>query len=448
MIDHKTAVLTLKYSLYQPTAPLLLRSALENQRLSPEDLQHLNWEKRKRLVREACCEVPYYRDRYRAAGVAPKALESPEDWCNLPILTREDVKTNFADLVSPRAAKRHVRAITTGGSTGQPLKVLHDLRFPMEILVWRMLLWWGLTPGVDGAYVWRLLRTSRLSRWLNALMWWPTRRIRLDASSMSDTAVKAFVRRFNQVRPPLLQGYVGALDYLASYIEENALCVHPPRAVWVTASPVSETQRRRLERVFKAPVYDQYACSEVFWIAAQCRERHGLHVFTDFRHVEFVDEDGNPCPAGSWGRLVVTDLENRAFPLIRYANGDMGRFLVESCKCGIRLPLMDAVRGRVSDTIRLPDGTRVDGAYLTTVFDDYPDAVKAFRIHQRADFSITLSVVPNPADGSVSKVLEQVHATLEAKTGRQVPIAIEQVDAIPHDRGKTRFIITDVGVGQ
>ncbi len=44
-------------------------------------------------------------------------------------------------------------------------------------------------------------------------------------------------------------------------------------------------------------------------------------------HVEILDLDSDePAPAGELGRIVVTDLHNRAMPFIRYDTGDLGRF--------------------------------------------------------------------------------------------------------------------------
>ncbi len=212
---------------------------------------------------------------------------------------------------------------------------------------------------------------------------------------MSENDVTLFIKEINQFRPPLLKGYVGAISHLANTIVEKGIDVFSPKAVWVTAAPVSKVQKKRIENAFHAPVYDQYAFSEIFWVAAECSERKGLHIFSDSRHVEFINEIGKPSLGDELGRIVVTDLENYAFPLIRYENGDLGRTLANKCNCGINLPLMHPVRGRISDNVCFPDGTLISGEYLTTIFDDFPDTVIAFQVHQASDYSLTINVVPN-----------------------------------------------------
>jgi phenylacetate-CoA ligase len=260
--------------------------------------------------------------------------------------------------------------------------------------------------------------------------------------------MQRFVQKFIALRPPLLQGYVGAIDHLASYIEENRWDVPAPKAIWVTSSPVSAVQRRRIERIFGAPVYDQYGCGEVFWLAAQCGARGGLHINHEGRFIEFVDSDGHDCPRGQTGRILITDLDNRLFPLIRYENGDQGRRGAETCPCGINLPLMDQVRGRMTDMIHLPDRGCISGDYLTTIFDKYPDAVKGFQIRQEADYSLRLFYVPQAEGFELEEVLRKVNAEVRKRTQEKVAVTMEAVEAIPHAEGKLRYVTSDVRTGE
>ncbi len=50
------------------------------------------------------------------------------------------------------------------------------------------------------------------------------------------------------------------------------------------------------------------------WIAGECAEQSGMHVFWDVRRVEILDDDDRPVPDGQEGNVVVTDLTNRVFP--------------------------------------------------------------------------------------------------------------------------------------
>jgi phenylacetate-CoA ligase len=433
-----------KYGCFRRQAIPFYRELIRNQYMSLDELQCINWSKRRKLLAFAFEHSPFYHAKYVNAGLCPGDINQPEDFEKVPCVTRENLRISGEHMLIPDAQCRFLSTRTTGGSTGVPVRVVIDKRVPTEAIGWRMMNWWGVEPYMDGGYVLRMPRKGCWEQLVNRAIWWPTRKLRMDASSMSEAAVREFITRFNDLRPPLLQGYAGAIHHVAMAITSQCLSVHSPLAVWVTASPMSEIQRQLIERAFGAPVYDQYGSCEVGWYAAQCREQNGMHINCDTVHVEFVNHSGHAVPVGEMGNVVVTDLHNAVFPMIRYINGDCGRALPGKCRCGVTLPLMDRVRGRVSDMIRLPSGRVISGEYLTTIFDAFPDSVKQFQVRQASDAAITVLCVPNTECNELVSVLSQVRSSLEAKVDYEVLVLVKEVASIAHDRGKLRFVISDI----
>jgi phenylacetate-CoA ligase len=416
---------------------------LAAERLGPEALALLNCQKRKAQTAFAFDHTVFYRRAFEATGISRDDLADPSTFERLPILLRSDIVDHFDDLIADTANPGCWSKATTGGSTGTPLTVLHDRRVPIETAWWRVARWWEADPSDDIAFIYRIRRTF-LSALANSLLWWPTKRIFLDASLMTTQAILNFVTQYNAVRPAILQGYVGGVYEFALFLRDKGLAIHPPRAVWVTSAPLTESQRLVMQNVFQAPVYDQYGSCEVSWLACECRQRNGLHMMHDLRHIEIVDDSGRPVSDDEWGRILVTDLDNRVMPLIRYEIGDRGRRLTRTCSCGVTLPLMDKVQGRISDVVRLPDGTVISGEFLTTLFDDHPEAVATFQLQQRADFSMTLRCVPGKGPRA-REFMEGARRQLQIRAGVAVPVTLELAEQIPHDRGKTRFITSDIG---
>jgi phenylacetate-CoA ligase len=435
------AVFETKQKLFRPQAWRAYRHMLDTQSRSLDQLSSINWLKRVKIVQHAYQTSRLYQNKFKAVGFLPGDLRKPEDWYSLPILTKSDIINSFSEILSSAVDPGLGRLSTTGGSTGEPIKVLHDRRFPLETLGWRMMNWWGVHPSVNAGFVWRITRTRQSERLFNHLVWWPTRRYFLDASSMTEEDVVSFVNCINRGQVSILQGYVGALQYVAEIISSRGLKLQPPLAVWVTSAPLAGGIRGFMERVFQAPVYDQYGCGEVFWIAAECKNRTGLHWFIDCRHVEVVN-DSNVDTLGS-GRILITDLENFVFPIIRYENGDRGSHRTDRCACGISLPLLDSVAGRITDMLDLPGGGKIAGDFLTTIFDPYPGAVRSFQVRQRSDGSIVIYYVPNHGANSleaVALVLERVRLA----TKGLVEVTAEEARIIHSDRGKHRYVIRDV----
>jgi phenylacetate-CoA ligase len=165
-------------------------------------------------------------------------------------------------------------------------------------------------------------------------------------------------------------------------------------------------------------------------------------MFADIRRLEFIRDDGSSADVGEIGDVLVTDLENRIFPLVRYRIGDRGTLRRGTCPCGVTLPLMEKVRGRVSDCLRLPAGRIMAGEYVTTIFDGSPLAVTNFQVFQHGDGHVTLKCVLGSTPNALS-IVQTTARLLQKKVGTATPVQLEIVESIPHDRGKMRFVISE-----
>lgn len=414
-----------------------------SERLPAEELAALGVRRALAAARFAMTHTRFYADHYRAAGLEEADLADPSVLAALPLVGKDDVRARFAEFRTAEASRRTAKLSVTGGSTGEPLRLLRDLRFPARALEWRLMRWWGVSPADTTALVSRHVHTRTRSR-LHAAAWWPTRRLQLDALAMDPEHVRAFLDQWHRHRPRLLIGYVGAVAELARVIADDDLPrPEPPAAVAVTAAQLSPTQRRLIESTFGAPVYDHYRSAEVPWIAGECRERSGLHVFADVRRVEIVDPGGRPCPPGIDGEIVVSDLTNRVFPLLRYRIGDRAHHVPGPCPCGVTLPRISPIQGRTVEVLRLPGGQSLS-AGLSQLFSFAPTAVQQFQIHQRADHSIELRVVRGSAPDA-DRLIEQAADRFRTMVRGSVPVRVAKVDAIPHIGGKVRYVTTELG---
>jgi phenylacetate-CoA ligase len=414
---------------------------MAQQSLAPDALRDLQWRRATDMLRWATEGTAFYPEFYARHGVHIADVRNWDDWDDIPILDRSIVKENSARMVSSEARPATVRDAETGGSTGQPLRTMHDARVPTLALAWRMYSWWGVRPWENLARVGRW-GFGRMETVKNRVEWWPTRQDYLDAALLSPDSMRRFHQQITASRPALLEGYVGSMVEFVDHLERSGLTLPPLTAVATTAAPLTTSVRRRLESFLGAPVYDEYRCSEFGWLAGECREGNGLHTFADVRLVEVVDDAGRRLPPGEVGDLVVTDLTNRVFPMIRYRIGDRGALVEGSCACGVTLPMIGQPEGRSTDILRLPSGRSI-GHRLMAMFSKHPDSVRLFQIHQRADHSIVVRVVPGEgADNAVH--IEAAVEELRRRIDDEVPVTTEYVDRLPFTGGKVKYVVSDV----
>jgi phenylacetate-CoA ligase len=413
------------------------RDFLTADALSAEAIEELSRRRSAAHARFAFAHSPFYRELYSAHGFTAADLRDDEAFSALPFVDKQMLRDNLTAIRTDEANARNTSLSKTGGSTGLPLHILRDLRFPARALEWRLFDWWGVQPWDDRGIVARHVLTGA-SRLRHDLAWLPSRRVQLDAFRITDDSAREFAESWNRVRPPFLIGYGGGVLDLVRRLQRLGIRLSPPRAVAVTAAPLTPGTRGEIEQALGAPCFDHYRSAEVPWLAGECAEQDGLHVFADVRRVEILDESGNAAAPGEDGDVIVSDLTNRVFPIVRYRLGDISRILPGTCACGRGLPRLGAISGRASDAVRLPDGTTIAGA-LGHIFDEAPLSVRQFEIVQGADYSVILRCIAGDPATSADGIAGATRKLREA-TRDLVPVTVEIVDSIPQVGGKMRFI--------
>ena len=436
----KQAVFYAKNWLVRPQVRHTLRTLADLDRLSDEELVELNASRRALILKHAFDTTRFYRESYTRAGITRADLDRPDILEHLPTVTRQDIREAFDSMISSEVRPDQIGRSSTGGSTGAPLTIGTDPRHALEVISWRRLRYWGAEPSDNAGYIYRAIPQGASAK-LRAVYHFPTRRSYLGATSMTEAAMAAFISDVQASDAKYWVSYVGALKILAEYVSQKDISFPALKFIWSTAAPLPLSLRLYLEKVFRVPVFSQYGSCEFYWIASERKDRTGHDIDWDIRHVEILDDANRPVPRGEHGKLVITDMINRAFPLIRYEIEDRSRFL-PIAGSEAAFPVLDYVSGRTADIIPLKNGTKIPGEFWTTVFYDYAEKIRSFTVQQTKDYAITVSFVPGA--GWTPALEKELAARLETIT-RGTPVIVQAKAVDLHDRGKLSFVSSEVG---
>ena len=89
----------------------------------PEELQSLQLERLRRSLEHAYEHVSVYREKFDAAGVHPKNIESLADLAQFPFTTKKDLRDNYPYGMFAVPMSEIVRIHASSGTTGQPTVV-------------------------------------------------------------------------------------------------------------------------------------------------------------------------------------------------------------------------------------------------------------------------------------------------------------------------------------
>ena len=386
----------------------------------------------------------FYRKRYERVGIALSDVLSADGLLRLPVLSKADIRRNTPGMLSRGFDVASLQQAKTGGSTGKAL----ELYFTEECSELRNACarrhdrWTGWEPGEPIAACWGnpcLPKTMKenFKQWLLQPMMY------LDTMSVSEASVKTFVEEWRRVRPTLLYGHAHSIFVLAQHLKEMGINELRPKGILSTSMMLIPSERKVIEEVFGIRVIDRYGCEEVGLIGCECEKHEGMHLNIEHLFIEFLGEDDQPVAYGEPGRIVVTDLMNRAMPLIRYQVEDVGVPTDRKCSCGRGLPLMESVAGRVADFLIKPDGSRVAGVSLIeNTLTEIP-GIDQMQIVQEAIGDISLRVVPG--DDYTQETSDRLLGYFQDLFGEKVRFTIDKVAELkPETSGKYRFSICKV----
>jgi len=359
------------------------------------------------------------------AGVEPGDLKDPSDVARLPFTTADDVRREGMRLlcVSPGEVDRIV-TLPTSGTTGAPKRIhftaadqeltIDFFQHGMSVLVApgdRVLI---LLPGERPGSVGDLLRRGLARMQVDGVVHGPVRDAPGTLAGLAaggfDAAVGIPVQVLALAR--------------RSVAESRSIRL---KSVLLSTDHASRSLITAVETAWRCRVFDHYGSTEMgLGGGVECEAHVGYHLREADLLFEVVDPDtGAPVSDGEYGEVVFTTLTRQAMPLIRYRTGDRSRFLPEPCPCGSRLRLLERVRARLADRLRLSADETLDLAALDQALFALPE-VADFRARlERTDGRGTLAVEVlgvGGQGGEEAALRRRALAALEAAPGVAGPV--------------------------
>lgn len=395
-----------------------------------------------RLLQDAHSHVPYYRKMLLELGISPASIRGAEDLRLLPVSEKRVLRQlPPSDLLSSRFRSEQLLRYKTTGSTGVPFEVLKskpEVRVAMA-LRGRVLHYFGLrmrdkvlrlTSGTPRPWSWRALEWVGVYPGISASLTEPP---------------QLLAKLIRKERPAVILGNPAVLTMIAQEMAGNGGSLEsPPRFVVCGAEVLTPGMRRKLEEVFRCPIYDSYNCVETMHpVAWQCRQTGLYHVSEDALIMEVLKE-GEPVGKGEEGEAVITSLVSRAMPIIRHAQGDLVVRGPSPCPCGCPLSTLVSINGRMTDYLFLPGGRQVFASALAYIFHRNADWILQYELVQESLSSIVLraSTLRQPQEAETESLLRDCRGVL----GEGVQMRIKLVEGFgPRGAAKFRVLRTALG---
>jgi phenylacetate-CoA ligase len=331
------------------------------------------------LLLTAQRETGHYPAAFARAGVTATDVAARDDLRHFPTLSRRQHQEHHFDLFSRRVTPLDVEEGwlgQTSGSTGEPVRFFMDGESIHFFLAFIRFLWEHLAlgplpaPRSTGIVLLCALPRSVLYETRLPLFRGTTfRKVHWAEDGVFAT--------LNRLRPAVVTGDPDSLGYLADALESGDVAIRP-RLVLSSAFAMPGSLAARLQAATGAAVVDYLSMAETGPLAWKCPRSGRFHALEGAAELESVD-----------GELLVTNLRNRQYPLVRYATGDLARVTREDrCECGFAARDVAGLEGRVTSRFLTQAGQRVDPSRVQPILAALP--VRQYQLLQRSAGMVTL----------------------------------------------------------
>lgn len=292
----------------------------DREQLSQEEIKNYQLKELKGILNYANKWVPYYTNLFSKIGFKPDKMKTVEEISVIPFLTKDLIRENFNQLTSTNKVKGGNYIATTGGSTGEPLKVLLDYSS-----IFKTMAFIYYYRGVIGYKESHKLATFRGIEFNDKLWKYNPmyNEIILSPFKLSKITISKYLEKLNEYKPDYLNGYLSSLYFFAKLLSENTLNLkYQIKGIFLISENIDLFQRQFIEDFFRTKTLTFYGHSECC-ILAQETKPNEYSFDPYFGYTELINNTETSYFISGTGFL------NKTMPLIRYKTDDICVFTKE-----------------------------------------------------------------------------------------------------------------------
>lgn len=377
----------------------------------PIQLDRLNWSKDqleknqlqslRHILKHAKQHTKYYKKIL--SDIDPDNFQIA-DLNKIPITTKQDTLDHWDDFVidnqfTREQAEAHLQQFrdgkidnpfyqdqylffATGGSSGQRGLFVWNIPDFAECvsLVYR----YQIRDEQKNKNPSRKMATVVAPSWLHASL--PVFSINVDPAIeirhySADTPLDVIAKQLNDYQPDYLIGYSSVIVELSHAARSGRLNINPQR-VSTNSEILDDEGRASIYEAWNVEVNNMWGSVEAGILGVEDDAHEGMWLSDDYCIVEPVDEQLNPVASPEDARrLVITNLYNHTFPVIRYVLDDA--VVIDHPK-GQTFGLAKTIQGRADDWFVYQDTTRIHPMTFRHVLGQ-DAAISEYQVEQTED---------------------------------------------------------------
>jgi len=420
-----------------------------------EEIKKIQWKKLKKLIQHAYMHSKFYQESFKSINLTPNDIRSYEDFKKIPIIDRKILKRNYNKVKNIDCFTQEYIVTFTSGSTGEPFAFLIDknreaINTHSAFMLNKEMV--GIDPFKKNNEL--MIKAEPINEIKNLYDAENNnkgifRRIKyyfgsetfgiksLDIKKENIESISSIIKKNNIVG---IYGYSSNVLSLARYFKELNIKVNLDYIILMAESLLKQ-QKELISKTFHCPIYTDYGASECMRMGFECNQHNGYHMDLFNYYFEYLDDNGNTVEPGEEANIIVTNLNNYIFPLIRYKIGDLCIFSNERCSCCNNYPIVNNITGRISEVIKLDSNSEISICNFHVFFEYLFEYIIQYQIIiDEKSKKIVIKIIPNKK--IEKEKIDEIKKDILKLINYSADIEIKLVKKIPFgEHGKTKILI-------
>lgn len=380
----------------------------------------------------------YYKCIFDDLHISPYEVNSLDDFSKLPFIDKDIVRENFDDLRVKSYPAKKTFFVTTGGTSGEPMKFLQSKN------VWAKELAFIMNYFSKYGYKPSMLKASFRGGEFDNLpinRFWKYNPIHNEMHfspfHINEKNIEYYVKDLNKQKPMFFHTYPSSLLLLIEHMRNKGLQLdYQLKAIFLISENYTLLDIDKIKSFFNCDVSSFYGHSERLIFAPTNTENLSTYKAENrYGIFELVDENEQVIQENNTrGEIVGSSFDNFAMPLLRYKTNDFTSY-VEHDNYEIYM-----IEGRWTQEYLVgEDGLKLYLTALNMHSDIFNNVVK-YQFHQNRLAHAKLHVVVNKLFQESDK--RNILKALKQKAGHAIKFEIKIVDQLElTPRGKFKNVV-------
>lgn len=414
-----------------------------------EQIEKLQLERLKWLVKYCSDNIPFYNKRLAEAGVTADKIKTLSDIQYIPYTTKDDIRDTYPFGLFGQPLKKIVRIHASSGTTGKPTVVGYTQK---DIDNWsdcmaRLCMAAGATDEdiVQIAFGYGLF-TGALG------LHYGLEKIGATVVPTSSGNTEKQIMLMQDFKTTALVSTPSYAQYIGEVAREMGAIDNINLRLGLFGSEgCTEEMRTQIEKSLNLFATDNYGMSELMGpgVSGECECRCGMHINEDHFLAEVINSNTlEVLPRGEVGELVITTLTKEGIPMLRYRTKDITKIDYEPCKCGRTFARMAKVMGRSDDMLKIR-GVNVFPSQIESVLMTFDEIAPHYQlVVTRANYSDHLEVKVELSDssllenyGALENLRNRIHHNLKTVLGIETKVSLVEHKSLERFQGKAKRIL-------